>query len=226
MLIPIVLGVLLTIAAAAVGLAVGSPLQMLPEIRLSEWALVIVTFLLAIFTLLLVAVTWGLVRSAERTARKQLRAYISIEPEGIGDYHPGNRVVPRVSFHNTGSVFAKYVATSINCGLSDDGDRKVFDDGEVSGNNVIAPNGRILRGSDQPIDTQEIDDARVAAVVRNKQLYLYVWGIVRYHDGFSAWRFTRYCHRYNFSGLDNGTYSFTPERYRYHHHGNEIDDKD
>src|SRR5262249_34955021 len=105
MLIPIVLGV--TIAAAAGWPAVGAPLQMIPEIRLCEGAaLVIVPFLLSIFPLLLVAVTWGLVRSAERTARKQLRAYISIEPEGIGDYRPGNRVVPRVSFHNTGSVFA------------------------------------------------------------------------------------------------------------------------
>jgi len=225
MLIPIVLGVLLTIAAVAVGLTVGSPSQVLPEIRLSEWALVIVTFLLVIVTLLLIAVTRGLVRSAERTARKQLRAYISIEPEGIGEYRPGDRVVPRVSFHNNGSVFAKHVATSINCALSDDGDRKNFD-GEVSGNNVIAPSGRILRGSDQPIDTQEINAARNAAVVCNKQLYLYVWGIVRYHDGFTAGRFTRYCHRYNFTGLTEGTYSFTPERYRYHHHGNEVDHKD
>jgi len=216
MLIPIVLGVLLTIAAVTVGLP---QYQVHMEIRLGEWVLAIATFLL-------VAVTWGLVRSAERTARKQLRAYISIEPEGIGEYRPGDRVVPRVSFHNTGSVFAKYVATSINCELSDDGDRKVFDDGEVSGNNVIAPNGRILRGSDQPIRMQDIDDARDAAVVRNKQLYLYVWGVVRYHDGFTAGRFTRYCHRYNFSGLPKGTYSFTPERYRYHHHGNEVDYKD
>jgi hypothetical protein len=55
---------------------------------------------------------------------------------------------------------------------------------------------------------------------------LYVWGIVRYDDGFTKGRFTRYCHRYNFSGLTKGTYSFSPERYRYHHHGNEIDDKD
>jgi hypothetical protein len=218
MLIPIVLGVLLTFA-------VGLP-QVHVEIPPGEWALVAVTLLLVVATLLLVAVTWRLVTGADRSARKQLRAYISIEPKGIGDYRPGDRVVPRVSFHNTGSVFAKYVATSINCALSDDGDRKDFDEGEVSGNNIIAPRGRILRGSDKPIPTQEIDDARIAAEAGGKQLYLYVWGIVRYHDGFTAGRFTRYCHRYNFSGLDKGTYSFTPERYRYHHHGNEIDIKD
>jgi hypothetical protein len=75
MLIPIVLGVLLTIAAVTVGLP---QYQVHMEIRFGEWVLAIATFLL-------VAVTWGLVRSAERTARKQLRAYISIEPEGIGE---------------------------------------------------------------------------------------------------------------------------------------------
>ena len=125
MLIPIVLGMLLTVAVFAVGLP-----QVHMEIRLGEWALVIVTLLLVVVTFLLVAATWGLVRSADRTARKQLRAYISIEPEGIGEYRPGDRVVPSVSFYNTGSVFAKYVATSINCELSDDGDRKDFDEGE------------------------------------------------------------------------------------------------
>jgi hypothetical protein len=64
MLIPIVLGMLLTVAVFAVGLP-----QVHMEIRLGEWALVIVTLLLVVVTFLLVAATWGLVRSADRTAR-------------------------------------------------------------------------------------------------------------------------------------------------------------
>ena len=54
----------------------------------------------------------------------------------------------------------------------------------------------------------------------------YVWGTVRYHDGFREGRFTKYCHRYNFSALCHGQYEIPVENYRYHHHGNEIDDRD
>ena len=61
-------------------------------IRVGEGALAIATFLL-------VLATWCLVRGADRAARKQLRAYISIEPEGISEYIPDDRVVPRVRFH-------------------------------------------------------------------------------------------------------------------------------
>src|SRR5262249_3994719 len=59
----------------------------------------------------------------------------------------------------------------INCELSDDGDRKVFDDGEVSGNNVIAPNGRILRGSDQPIRMQDIELVTLPWFVTSNSTY-------------------------------------------------------
>ena len=31
----------------------------------------------------------------------------------------------------------------------------------------------------------------------NKNRYLFVWGLVRYDDGFGYRRFNRFCHRYN-----------------------------
>jgi hypothetical protein len=91
--------------------------------------------------------------------------------------------------------------------LSEDGERETFGEGNISGNNVIAPRAEILRAEGM-----------------GKQLYLYVWGIVQYHDGFTSGRWTRYCHRYNFSALDQGKYSIPRQNYRYHHKGNQTDD--
>jgi len=161
---------------------------------------------------------------AQDTARRQLRAYVSVEPEGISSYNPPDRVVARVRFHNTGSIFAKDVSTSINCELSDDGERESFPEGNISGNNVIAPRATILRGADESVLKSDIDSARSAAKSAKKQLYLYVWGIARYHDGFEGGRWTRYCHRYNLSAVPE--YTIPVENFRYHHRGNQIDDKD
>jgi hypothetical protein len=184
----------------------------------TRW-LVLATAVVAFFGFWQVMVT-------RRAARKQLRAYVSVEPEGISIYNPPDRVLARVRFHNTGSVFARHAFTSINCELSEDGERKVFEEGTASGKNVIAPRATILRGTDKAIFKRDIDARRCAAEKSNRQLYLYVWGIVRYDDGFTGGRFTKYCHRYNLSGTPKGEYIIPPENYRYHQDGNEIDDKD
>jgi hypothetical protein len=171
-------------------------------------------------------VTDETLKHSEDTSRKQLRAYVSVEPDGVGDYNPPDRIIARVRFCNTGSVFARSVATSICCELSEDGEREAFDDGKISGNNVIAPRAQILRSADEAISKCKIELGRRAAKNAGKQLYLYVWGIVQYHDGFTGGRWTRYCHRYNFSALDEGEYDIPQKNYRYHHKGNQIDDKD
>jgi hypothetical protein len=189
------------------------------------------TFALAVFTGILALSTIGLwiatdliLRHGRQTAERQLRAYVSIEPDGVGDYNPPDRIIARVRFRNTGSIFAKHVATSICCELSEDGERETFGEGNISGNNVIAPRAEILRSADEAIFKSVIDSARSAAEGMGKQLYLYVWSIVQYHDGFTSGRWTRYCHRYNFSALDQGKYSIPRQNYRYHHKGNQTDD--
>jgi hypothetical protein len=50
--------------------------------------------------------------------------------------------------------------------------------------------------------------------------------MIEYHDGFTPKRFTKFCHRYNFSSLGSNEYIIRKEDYRYHHRGNKIDDKD
>jgi hypothetical protein len=80
---------------------------------------------------------------SEDTARKQLRAYMSAEPDGVILFNPPDRVVGRVRFLNTGAVFAKDVRSKVKKQLSENGDlpEEAFpiDESELTGDNVIAP---------------------------------------------------------------------------------------
>src|SRR5260221_6403146 len=49
--------------------------------------------LLVIVTVLLVLATRDLVIGASNATRKQLRAYVSVQPRGIKDFHPDDRVL-------------------------------------------------------------------------------------------------------------------------------------
>jgi hypothetical protein len=234
----ILLGSLLAIAVLAIGLALGS--QYLPQqasqIQTSQhasevtiWGMRVGEGLLALATLLLVCVTLWLVLDGRRNARRQLRAYKSAEPEGIVEFIPRDRVVARIRFHNTGSIFAKDVCSFVDWKLSDNGELPetefIIDETKISGDNVIAPRGTI-RYATGAISKSQIDAGRSAAKRADNQFYLYVWGILKYHDGFISGRYTKFCHRYNFSGIPEGEYKIPEENYRYHHHGNKIDDKD
>jgi uncharacterized membrane protein len=206
------------------------------EAKLADVALVLFSYGLVLVTAYLV---WATIRlwtagedqliHAQNTARRQLRAYISAEPDGIVDFNPNDQVVARVRFQNTGSVFAKNVRTFVNRKLSDNGDlpESAFpiDEAEIFGDNVIAPSANILYAT-QAIRKSEIAVNRDAAESRGRSYYLYVWGVVQYSDGFVAGRYTKFCHRYNFSSAPADVYTILRENYRYHHRGNKIDDMD
>jgi hypothetical protein len=182
--------------------------------------------LLFFATVWLVLVTGALVRGTDDTAKKQLRAYVSAEPDGIVEFLPNDRVVARVRFQNTGSVFAKAVRSKIKKQLSDDGDLPddafPIDKTELVGDNVMAPRAEILYATDA-IQKTDISSGRTAAKQVDKSYYLYVWGMIEYDDGFASTRFTKFCHRYNFSSLAAGEYILLKENYRYHHNGNRVD---
>jgi len=194
------------------------------------------TFWLAGFTGILALSTIGLwvatdkiLRHGRETTRRQLRAYVSAQPDGVVDFIPADQVVARVCFQNTGSIFAKSVRTFLDRQLSDNDDlpEEAFpiDEAKISGNNVIAPNANILYAT-KAVRKSEIAVNRDNAERRGKNYYLYVWGIVLYNDGFIDERYTKFCHRYNFSGVPDGVYTIPHENYRYHHRGNTVDDKD
>jgi hypothetical protein len=136
-------------------------------------------------------------------------------------------VVGRVRFLNTGTVFAKDVRSKVKKQLSENGDLPEealpIDESELTGDNVIAPRADI-RYASEAIFKSEIDDGRSTA--KDGPFFLYIWGMIEYRDGFTPKRFTKFCHRYNFSSLGAGEYIIRKEDYRYHHRGNKIDDKD
>ena len=64
------------------------------------------------------------------------------------------------------------------------------------GDNVIPP-GTGMRKGGKAIDWESFQAGRG----RIGDSWLYVWGEVRYDDGFGNTRFTKFCHRYNFAGI-------------------------
>jgi hypothetical protein len=73
--------------------------------------LALFTFTLWWSTNKLWSVTDKSLRHSEDTAQRQLRAYMSVEPKGIGTYRPSDRVIARVGFRNSRMIFAKNVST-------------------------------------------------------------------------------------------------------------------
>jgi len=136
--------------------------------------------------------------AAERSRETRIlqRAYLSVEPAGVQPYiaEPGSpedadRVSAVLSFRNAGNLPARDVVWSINCAVDDAEDRDFVDipeaDDFVSGPVVIAPRGEMTQTTEPFKRTQ-------------KERFIYVWGEVRYDDGFGgAPKRTRFCHRYN-----------------------------
>jgi len=54
----------------------------------------------------------------------------------------------------------------------------------------------------------------------------YVWGVINYDDGFGVKRYTKFCHRYDCSGVTpqaDGTYTIAEKYGRHHEYGNDAD---
>jgi hypothetical protein len=125
-------------------------------------------------------------------------------------------VLGHVAFHNTGQVWAKNVCTWIDIKLDQDGhlsgEALSPDEAKLEGKNIIGPRAKIPQG------TQDIPIP--------KSGWLYVWGMVRYDDGFTNGRVTKFCHRYPCAKLmphPEGGSKIDREHARYHEHGNDAD---
>jgi len=86
------------------------------------------------------------------------------------------------------------------------------------GNSVIPPGAEIIKG------TIRISARRFACFkqgIETRNRFLYVWGLVKYEDGFGKKRFTRFCHRYNVAAETDMRISAIDARH--HEHGNDAD---
>jgi hypothetical protein len=147
------------------------------------------------------------------------RAYISVKPRGVKVFVTGDAYSCDVSFDNVGNLPARKVEWFIDRVFSRDrflADLPIPQD-RYEGNVVIAPGASMKKGG-KHIDKESFK----AAINGPRPSWLYVWGAVRYDDGFGTSRFTNFCHRYNIAATASSG-GIAEEDGRYHVHGNDAD---
>jgi hypothetical protein len=162
-------------------------------------------------------------RTADAALRITQRAYLSVEPRGIGPFRtrlgtPGAsvEVLGRLRIRNVGNIPARRVRWFVR--ITCDPDRLwngfQIEDGGFVGDNVIPPGTAIGKG------TKTILSTELMLFGEAKSRYCYVWGQVRYDDGFGIERTTNFCHRYNCEArtLEN---TIPRKHARYHDYGND-----
>jgi hypothetical protein len=173
--------------------------------RANNWAALIIAIfaaILAIFTARLWRSTeklWTLtnrtLQHAEQTSRKELRAYVSVEPLGITEYAGHNLLVGRFNVQNVGKIPARDVSIYSTIGLDADPARRDFPIGTLRiSPTVLQPAAKMefVSYDGYPIPADQLD--------RDEPLklggYLYVWGEVLYTDELNTMGWTAFCHRY------------------------------
>ena len=183
--------------------------------RANNWAALIIalfTAVVAIFTARLWRSTQKLwtvtnrtLQHAEQTSRKELRAYVSVEPLGIAEYAGHNLLVGRFKVGNIGKIPARDVSIYSTIALDVDPARRDFAIGTPRiSPTVLQPGAKMefVSYEGYPIPADQLD--------RDKPLklagYLYVWGEVLYTDEFHTVGWTSFCHRYpcEMFGTSNG----------------------
>lgn len=173
--------------------------------RANNWAALITavfTGVLALFTARLWLSTnklWSVTNKtlehAERTTRKELRAYLSVEPLGINEYIGQNYLVGHFRIRNIGKIPARDVSVYSTIALDADGKRTNFPIGTTRlSPTVLQPGAEMEFGSYEgwDIPSEQLDSKEPLKV----KGYLYVWGEVLYTDELKTAGWTAFCHRY------------------------------
>jgi len=171
----------------------------------NHWAALIAalsTVLLAIFTWRLWLSThrlWSVTNKtlehAEQTSKKELRAYISVEPLGINEYVGHDYLIGHFRIRNIGKLPAKNVSIYSTIQLDSDGARKNFPIGTPRISPTVLQPGATMEfaSSDSwPVPAEQLDSNEPLKM----KGYLYVWGEVLYTDEFDTVGWTAFCHRY------------------------------
>jgi hypothetical protein len=173
--------------------------------RANNWAALIIALFTAVLTIFtarlwrsthkLWTVTNRTLQQAEQTSRKELRAYVSVEPLGITEYAGHNLLVGRFKVRNIGKIPARDVSIYSTIGLDADPARRDFAIGTPRiSPTVLQPGAKMeffsYEGYPIPADQLDRDEPLKLAG------YLYVWGEVLYTDELHTMGWTSFCHRY------------------------------
>jgi len=156
---------------------------------------------------------------AERTAERQLRAYVSVETRGINPYG-GNETefLGHVGILNNGQTPARNISHTIKITWLKEGGWVPPPVGiETRTDTVLQPRAEMRAGSGA-------QSVAVIETAKGETSYIYLWGRVEYEDGVSnAKHFTNFCHRYNCAVFDKKDRLIPLANGRYHEHGNSAD---
>lgn len=180
------------------------------------------TLAIAVFTLFLCAATIGLVcvgRKQLETTRVLERAYIGVKPRGVYSFWDVPNYTAHIDFHNAGRLPARELRWAIETPriLRDGAWQPPIPTERPQGNNVITPGTGMTMGSPEfSISSEQLD----------ANIFLYVWGRVEYHDGFTKGRITNFCIRYPMDsfrsdGERKGECVLSAESGRHHTHHND-----
>jgi hypothetical protein len=201
---------------------------MSPDERIADYTLTldILTGILAMATIGLLIATVIAVRRQTKDTKIIQRAYIVVEPQGIIPLHTVSHTIAHIRIKNVGHLPAKNVRWVTATCADGNGQREVFtvDEKKLSGRNYVPPNMEMNHSINDALSEQDSKN------IEGNGMYYFVWGLVRYDDGFGTDRFTRFCHCYG----GNGTYTISKgahkgaiglraDRAHYHHHGNDGD---
>jgi hypothetical protein len=174
---------------------------------------------MAVFTGLLFVVAFIQIRQTKILQR----AYIAVKPTAVRPFVNGPYYSAEVILENAGNLPAQNVRWFIDREFSDDNVLKNFPIKEqafAGKGNVLPPKGEMR------INGKAIDAASFFAARERPQInYLYIWGEVRYDDGFKADRVTKFCFRYHRDAAEpiQGGFVIKQKSARFHMYGNEAD---
>lgn len=149
------------------------------------------TFLIAIYTIILARIS----RRQIRDARTNNRAYVGVAPAGIDVWRSGDQLVGHARIQNGGNLPANRLQWVLHIDVDTIRDRYDFpvDYPRIKGSHFVTAKGEMLVGS-PPIPLEKVLKVRDS----EPTCYLYVWGLTRYFDGFTPYRETFFCHRYDY----------------------------
>jgi hypothetical protein len=195
---------------------------------LHEFDKEIVALFTVVLTLSTIALWWTtrrLWRATKETAQSQAddtrilqRAYISAAPYGISST-TDQYLIGHVVFENVGRLPAREFRWVVK-GLTE-GDKSwkppIVPDAELERSTIVPIAGKFRRGTAKTVP-RYIEEDR----------YLFVWGRVKYLDGFGVERFLDFCHSYpvarkKMDALDRSGYSISVKHARQHDYGNDGD---
>jgi hypothetical protein len=159
----------------------------------------------------------------EETAKRQLRAYISVEPRGVRRFTGTNNLLGHIEIRNVGGIPAKNISMFAVTDWSPDGSRTSFEIGKVyPSKTALPPGAEMVFGTSGVTDLASIErdpgtpsDWKGPGKAPEWKGFIFVYGKVTYTDEFKTDGWTEFCHRYPCAMMGSDG-SISQEYARYH----------